>query len=55
MGQCSPAEPLDKPLTRASHPSIHPSSRPVMAFVTYRLYEPRLDSHSPGLTATVGA
>lgn len=55
MGQCSPAELLDKPLTHGSHPSIHPASQQVMAFVTSWLYEPHPVSHSPGLTATVGA
>lgn len=54
MGQCSPAELLDKPLTHGSHPCIHPASQ-FWPFVTSKLYEPHPVSHSPGLTVTVGA
>lgn len=46
MGQCSPAELLDEPLTHGSHPSIQPAS---YGF----LYESHPVSLSRGLTATV--
>ena len=54
MGQCSPAELMDKPLTHGSHLPIHPASQ-FLAFVAFQLYKPHPVTRSPGLTVPVGS